>query len=353
LDHKLLACCLGALLLTVLARGRTEPGPVAWLNDQRLSPARQTATALGAAVQEPESRTSAVTLGSIRLRDPFILPVPEQRKYYLFGTGWTLPNGPGFMVYHSSDLEAFAGPTAAFRRPDDFWADHHFWAPEVHRYQGRYYMFASFKARDACRGTQILVSDAPTGPYRPHSRGPVTPREWECLDGTLHIDKAKHPWIVFCHEWVQVGDGEICALPLSDDLAKARGTPSLLFRASEAPWVVESGDRPRGRVTDGPFVHRTTDGTLLMLWSSFGRDGYALAVARSESGTLRGPWNHDPKPLYTNDGGHGMLFRTFDGTLMLLLHQPNRAPGERPRLFVMEERGGRLRILQSFKPRTP
>ena len=46
-----------------------------------------------------ESRASRQQLESIRLRDPFILSVPEHRKYYLFGTGWTLPNGPGLMVY--------------------------------------------------------------------------------------------------------------------------------------------------------------------------------------------------------------------------------------------------------------
>ena len=49
-------------------------------------------------------------------------------------------------------------------------------------------MFASFKAAGVCRGTQILVADHPKGPFVPHSDGPVTPRDWECLDGTLYVD---------------------------------------------------------------------------------------------------------------------------------------------------------------------
>lgn len=275
------------------------------------------------------------TLNDIHLRDPFILPVQEEGKYYLYGTGWSLPGGPGFMTYTSRDLKTWDGPFPAFRRPKGFWSNRDYWAPEVHRYKRKYYMFASFKAKDACRGTQILISETASGPFRPLTEGPVTPRDWECLDGTLYIDKSGKPWMVFCHEWVQVGDGEICAVTLSDDLKTATSEPILLVRASEASWVVEVGKEPRGRVTDGPFFHHTSDGILLMLWSSFGEGGYKLTSARSKSGQITGPWNHEDKPIYENDGGHGMLFRTFEGKLMLVLHQPNRGPDERPRLFTV------------------
>jgi len=283
-------------------------------------------------------------LEDIRLRDPYILPVSEDGKYYLYGTGWRLPDGPGFMVYWSRNLDVWEGPFAAFRRPEQFWSDRNYWAPEVHRYKGKYYMFASFKAQDICRGTQILMSEKPSGPFGPITDGPVTPSNWECLDGTLYIDKAGRPWMVFCHEWVQVGDGEICVIALSEDLKKAVGEPVLLFRASESPWVVEFGKKPRGRVTDGPFLHETSDGVLMMLWSSFGNGGYKLAVSRSESGEITGPWKHEQKPIYENDGGHGMLFRTFERKLMLVLHQPNRSPNERPRLFTVVEKGDKLTI---------
>ena len=287
------------------------------------------------------------TLEDIRLRDPFILPVQEEGKYYLYGTGWNLPNGPGFMTYTSSDLTTWDGPFPVFRRLEGFWSDRNYWAPEVHQYKGKYYMFASFKAEDACRGTQILISDTASGPFRPITEGPVTPGDWECLDGTLHIDQAGKPWMVFCHEWVQVGDGEMCAVMLSDDLKRAVDKSILLFRASEALWVVEIGKQPRGRVTDGPFLHRTSDRALLMLWSSFGKGGYKLAVARSESGKVTGPWKHEPKPIFENDGGHGMIFHTFEGKLMLVLHQPNRGPDERPRLFTVQEREHTLVISEA------
>ncbi len=281
------------------------------------------------------------------MRDPFVVPVEAEGVYYLYGTTdpdvWN-PPAVGFDTYRGSDLRRWEGPLPAFRPPKGFWADRHFWAPEVHRYRGGIYMFASFKAPGHRRGTQVLAAEAFAGPFRPHSDGPVTPEGWECLDGTLHVDAAGRPWIVFCHEWVQVGDGEMCAMRLSEDLRSAAGAPALLFRASEAGWVRPSrGKGVEGYVTDGPFLHRTAGGALLMLWASHGERGYVQAVARSTSGRIAGPWVQQPEPLYDADGGHGMLFRAFDGRLMLALHTPNDSPNERPLFLPVVEEGDALR----------
>jgi arabinan endo-1,5-alpha-L-arabinosidase len=280
-------------------------------------------------------------LSDIHLRDPFVLPVQAEGRYYLYGTmgayAWT-ETAIGFDGYVSADLQTWEGPFPVFRPPAGFWADRNFWAPEVHVYHGRYFLFASFKASGICRGTQILAADSPRGPFRPVSAGPATPPEWECLDGTLFVAADGNPWLVFCHEWVQVGDGEICALPLSEDLSSAVGEPVVLFRASQAPWVkgIESKGR-RGYVTDGPWQQRLPGGELLMLWSGFSAGGYSIGVARSASGKLPGPWLQDDRPLYSNDGGHCMTFRDFGGNLWLSFHQPNGSPDERPRFMPLVE----------------
>ncbi len=273
----------------------------------------------------------------VRMRDPFVLVRPDEGKYYLFGTTdenlWK-GRGTGFDAYVGSSLESWEGPIPAFRPPEDFWGTDNFWAPEVHEYRGGFYMFASFKAASRCRATQILRSDSPEGPYLVHSPGPVTPAGWECLDGTLFIDDSGQPWLVFCHEWVQVRDGEICAVELTDDLRGTRGSPVLLFRGSEAPWTRAHKRKdgtidPGSRVTDGPFLHRKADGSLLLLWSSFSETGYAMGIARSASGNISGPWIHDEKPVVEHDGGHGMIFRGLDGFLYLTRHAPNDTPNER------------------------
>lgn len=271
----------------------------------------------------------------IQIRDPFIFR--DGNKLYLFGSTdkdiWH--EGTGFDVYISQgDLKAFEGPFPAFRPPEGFWSHKNFWAPEVYsyRYKGElaYYMFATFKPDQGRRGTAILRAESLPGPFLPWSSGPVSPREWECLDGTFYLDEQQKPFMVFCHEWQQVGDGEICLMPLTEDLREASGEPTLLFRASEAPWTRPlKGRAPGSYVTDGPFLYPTASGKLLMLWSSFGDTGYCLGVACSESGSVFGPWQQEAEPLFSADGGHGMLFSAPDGRCYLTIHTPNSTPNER------------------------
>jgi arabinan endo-1,5-alpha-L-arabinosidase len=279
----------------------------------------------------------------INIRDPFVLP--HMGRYYLYGTRGAACQGSacGFDVYVSGDLEQWDGPHEIFHAPQGFWADRDFWAPEVHRYHGGFYLFASFKSGSACRGTQILHSDSPIGPFQPHSDGPVTPRGWECLDGTLYIDGQDNPTIVFCHEWVQAKNGEICALRLSTDLAHAVGDPEVLFHASDPKWADKGAD---DYITDGPFLYRAKNGELLMIWSSLVHAGqygnYVQAVSRSVSGEINGKWIHDGELLFQKDGGHGMLFQTFGGKTMLTLHRPNKAHEERPHFFEIAEHNGKI-----------
>lgn len=287
---------------------------------------------------QPASPPSLKTLEEIHIRDPFVLPVKEAGLYYLYGTGRPLGEN-GFDAYKSKDLKQWEGPFPVFRPDDAYWGKRDFWAPEVHLYKGRYYMFATFSPEhDGYRGTAILVADSPEGPFQPHSEGPATPSDWAALDGTLFVDEDGKPWMVFCHEWEQIGDGAICAVRLSEDLSCAEGTPETLFHASGASWVNDAmfGER-KGLVTDGPWLHRNRGGSLLMLWSSFGEGHrYMTGVAYSASGKLSGPWELVPSPIYDNDGGHGMLFYTFEGTPVLSLHQPNKRALERARFFKVD-----------------
>ena len=282
-------------------------------------------------------------LQDIHIRDPFILL--EGGRYYLYGSRGNEAWGKatGLDVYESDDLVSWSGPSVVFTPPEGFWADMHFWAPEVHQYHGKFYMFVSFKSETACRGTQILVADTPKGPFTLHSDGPVTPRDWECLDGTLYIDRDGKPYMVFCHEWLQVKDGEMCAVRLSDDLKQAVGEPFLLFRASEPDWALKDKTE---FVTDGPWMYRTASGKLLMLWSSSAANGYVEAIAYSDNGDVTGRWQHQKQLLFDQDGVHGMIFTSKEGKLFFILHNPNNSPMERPVILPLEERDGTLAVIR-------
>ena len=107
-----------------------------------------------------------MTTEQINIRDPFVLV--DDGFYYLYGTRGPTCWGKadGFDVYRSRDLKEWEGPFVCFHNDGSFWADRNYWAPEVHRWRGAFYMFASFKSESRRRGTAILRAESPFSPGR-------------------------------------------------------------------------------------------------------------------------------------------------------------------------------------------
>jgi len=311
-----------------------------------------------------EARAATLTLPSMPLHDPWMLANETDHTYYLYTSNVAALSGvqgTGTMVYRSIDLKQWEKPVVVFSTSEMHWAQKGAWAPEVHRWKGRYYLFTTVHddtkplppGRNAVRptyrrGTISAVSDRPLGPFYPlNPDGPLPPDEFMTLDGTLYVDPAGKPWLVYAHEWLQKTDGTMEAVRLSDDLSRRVGDPIFLFKASDAPWLDE-GVTPSTAasqyVTDGPELYRTHDGHLLMLWSSYSNDGkYIQTVARSKSGSIEGPWEQ-LNPLVYQDSGHGMLFHAFDGSLMLVLHRPFR--NARGKLYDIKDAGDHLEVVR-------
>ena len=275
-----------------------------------------------------------------RIRDPFVLPF--EGTYYMYGST-RLDTEEAFDVYTSKDLINWEGPFEVFAVQEGFWSDRNFWAAEVHRYNGAFYLFGTFKSETRNRGTQILRADSPYGPFVPHSDGPITPVDWGCLDGTLYIDDGGVPYMVFCREFdlLPNRNGTMCVVQLTQDLKEPVGEPVTLFAAKDPVWAHKDANL---FVTDGPFLYKADDGSLLMLWAS-APGLYAQVVSRSASSSIFGPWEHEEEVLYGENGGHGMLFHTFDGRLMLTMHQPNwNPPGEHVKFGEVICQNGKLQL---------
>jgi arabinan endo-1,5-alpha-L-arabinosidase len=303
-------------------------------------------------------------LQDVRMRDVCILADPATKTYYAVAAAVLEPGGgygrAGVRVYTSKDLVSWEGPQIVFHAPNDLWGDINIravWAPEMHAYKGKFYLFLTFDTDSLFpeqwrnwlprvkRGSQVLVSDSPLGPFKPFQNRSTLPVDMMTLDGTLWVEDGV-PYMIYCHEWVQIKDGTVEMIQLKDDLSETVGEPIHLFDGSDAPWGRKS-PQYHCRVTDGPYLYRSKSGKLLMIWSSFGAGGYAVGVAVSTSGKLRGPWQQQSEPLFAQDGGHGMIFKRFDGQLMLVLHQPNKTV-ERAKLFELEDTGDTLRIKKKF-----
>ena len=298
----------------------------------------------------------------IKIRDPYIFADTTTHNYYMYAQMHNrLANNStdtkGVEVYVSTDLKQWTEPQPVLVLANDSWARNMVWAPEVHKYNGNYYLFVTLTSSEIHknmkkpqgennwpthykRGTQIFVADSPSGPFKPFENKPHTPERWMALDGTLYVEDGI-PYMIFCHEWVEIIDGSINYIQLSSDLSKSVGKPHKMFNASEAKWSTGTNSK----VTDGCFMYKTKSNKLLMIWSSFGTKGYAIGIAESKSGKLRGPWIQQDKLLFEENGGHGMIFKTFDGRLLLAFHQPNSPEGkERLKLFEIEDTGKTLQL---------
>ena len=279
------------------------------------------------------------------LRDPYV--VVKDGVYYMYGTEWRCyKNTSGRLdgAWEKIDL------TMTFAHPE--WVGHDHWAPEVHEYNGAYYMFTTYRnmANDGRHGCTILRADSPEGPFVEVTDGTVTPAEYACIDGTLYVDPDGQPWMVFVSEWEGKEDlvGTFEAAKLSDDLSHFISDPIELFRADEPVWKAPVRG---GYVTDGCWMYTTAEGDLLMLWASFDAHGYVETISRSSNGRLDGEWIHEEKPLYskamtgTYDGGHGMVFTDLGGQMYLSFHSPNHftaGRGEKPVFLAVREENGTL-----------
>ncbi len=280
-------------------------------------------------------------LTDINIRDPFILK--ENDIYYLYGTRAKNfgQNVGGFDVYTSTDLITWSNPIECFNSVDTEYNRHVSWAPEVHKYKGKYYMFATFTRENNLRGVFVLKADNPQGPFLPHSKKQLTPTDWECLDGTLYIDKNGNPYLVFCHEHTQIVDGTVCYIKLNDDLTESISEPVYMFSGSTPHWA-DKKEQGEHYITDGPFMYRTKSGELLLIWSTFINHKYAQCVAKSDNGEIDGNFVH-LEPLITDDGGHGMIF-TADGKLYLTFHTPNKSLFERPTFIELVDTGDKITL---------
>jgi arabinan endo-1,5-alpha-L-arabinosidase len=303
----------------------------------------------------PGTKPATTKLGDLRWRDMCILPDPASGTYYIVG-----PGGRGVRSYSSKDLINWEGPKMIFSAPPDIWGDIpivSIWAPEMHLYKGKYYLFLTFDTRNkfaeqwrnwlprVTRGSQILAGDSPSGPFKPFYNHSTMPVDMMTLDGTLWVENGT-PYMVYCHEWVQVTNGAVGYVQLKDDLSDTVGTPKNLFRGSQAPWGKIS-DQYGCHVTDGPYLYMGKTGKLYMIWTSGAQTGNALGIAISDSGKLAGPWRQQAEPVYKDNGGHGMLFKTFDGRLMMILHSPYNG-NTRAHIFEMEDTGETLRIVKEL-----
>ena len=309
---------------------------------------------------KPELKEN-IPLDSIRLSDPAILADKSTSTYYMTGTGG--------LLWKSKDLAKWTGPFVVTKTDPESWMGPRpmIWAAELHQYKDKYYYFATFTNRNKIietvkgnvinrRASHVLVSNKPDGPYVPMQDSVYLPPEMPTIDGTFWVDTDGKPYLIYCHEWLQNWNGTMEKIELKPDLSGTIGQRKIMFFAYDSPWSKEKDQNGRivpNKVTDGPYLFKTQTGKLGMIWTSWVFSDYVQGVAYSESGTLDGPWVQEKEPITPPNFGHGMLFRTFEGKLLMSVHSHKSVHGRTvriPHLFEVDDSGDKLVVKGQYHP---
>ena len=312
------------------------------------------------------NRIRTVPFEELSMSDPYILADEATRTYYLTSSGGRM--------YKSTDLKMWTGPYNVIDIKG-LWLERAGFAAaaEVHKIGPWYYYAGTWSDHSDLiqqvprhynvphNQTYLLRSDKPDGPFTDFAVTPgydYQPHDWDCIDGTLYEEDGK-VYMIFVHEWTQLIDGTMDYIELSPDLSYTVSPhPVTMFRASELPCCGEMnslgeatfGLKMPGWVTDGPQMFRTQTGRLGMLWSTWGKERYLQAVCYSESGKISGPWVQEPEPFLANNSGHGMLFRTFEGKLLYVVHHVEGDGPRKPQFWEVDDSGDKLVLLKRWYP---
>ena len=248
------------------------------------------------------------------LGDPFILL--DEGTYYAYGTGRS--SDTGIEVYKSEDLKKWEGPVGATDgfalHEDDVYGEKWYWAPEVYKIEGRYYMFFSVEEHMA-----IAVSHSPEGPFV--QKEPSVLRDHKSIDHHLFVAEDGTKYLYFANFKQGL---EIWGAELRDDLSSIKEQTLTKLLAPSQKWE-KSPKEPVGRVNEGPFVLQRND-KLYMTYSAnhYASPDYGIGLASAEEPL--GEWTKsEQNPLIQNPRGlvgtgHGMLFRDKGGDLNLVYH---------------------------------
>lgn len=292
--------------------------------------------------QQPDNTEDTVKylidLADLPFRDICVMPDPATNTYYMIGYLISSSSTKEIACYQSKDLQNWGGYTTVFEGQYD-----QNWAPEFYCLDGNYYIVANLRGNTAAgdlRGCYVLKADKANGVYEIISER-ITPENWECLDGHIYYEDGI-PYMIYCREWTRIvsGDGEMYAVRLKDDLTG-------VYPGAEHIKLFSARDHQASNdgVTDGCWMYKASNGDLIMLWSKYLDGKYTIITSRSTSGTVLGEWTHDEGTLFSNDGGHAMIFTDFDGNLRIAFHENSGNRGyEIPVIYYLEDNNGVLTI---------
>lgn len=215
--------------------------------------------------------------------DPFVLSVDG--TFYAYGTEPPVDGPMVVPVLRSDDLVHWTPAGHALERPE-LPAARNYWAPEVAREAGRYFLYYSAGVDDRGHRLRVASADRPEGPFRDHGRTLTPSDDPFTIDAHPFRDVDGRWYLYYARDFL---DGERVGTALVVDrmldMETLEGRPRTVLRAS-ADWQLFKRRRLMyGAVHDwhtleAPFVVRR-DGRYFCFYSggSWLEESYGVSYA--------------------------------------------------------------------------
>ncbi len=308
-------------------------------------------------LQTPDgSPAKSVAIDTLNIRNPFIYLDKKHLTYYMTGDG-------GHM-WISKDMHLWNGPYNVLQLDSTMWMGSNpiIESPEIHVYNRKFYYTATFirpdvvienaEGRDIIRSScQIFVADSIQGPYKPiQAEKPLLRADHSTRNATFTTDEYNAGYIIYNHAWEQNNNETVQIIRLDEGFDIQIGEPYIMFKASHIPFA-NSGNVASSHIAEGPYIFKTEGAGLGILFLTEIDDTPCIAVAYSEIGGLNGPWVVEPEPLLKGNYGQPVLFRDFDGTMVMLMHKDTTVNGKNisvPTLIEVDMQFEKLKINNTY-----
>ncbi|WP_153799149.1 glycoside hydrolase family 43 protein [Foetidibacter luteolus] len=308
----------------------------------------------------------------VKLGDPYVLY--DNGAYYMYGTGAR----DGFPAYRSTDLVNWKPLGQVYTRDTlKSFGIGAFWAPEVYKVKGKYYMFYSAQWKNNPTNELenfkigIAVADKPEGPFVDFSDKPIFDPGYPIIDANVFFDTDGKMYLYYsrcCYKhavkseaadmakkngWFnEVEESWVYGVELKPDFSGVVGEPVLLLRPpvsmkdKQAEWESRSvtAREVNRRWTEGSVTFKK-EGLYYMMYSANNFAGQHYAVGYATAKSPLGPYTKAPNnPVLqknTAEGGtvsgtgHNSITWSPDGKEMFCVyHARTSATGDERVVFI-------------------
>lgn len=286
------------------------------------SATRPAYTEISAGVTDPK-KAFANPLGVNNIGDPFILV--DNGTYYMYATSSA---SRGFDVWKSTNCEGWTHCGLAYERTATSFGKTSFWAPEVYKYQGKYFLVYSAQYKNdkgnTAQSIGIAVADSPAGPFVDYTEnGLLYAPDYTVFDASLFFDDNGRVYLFYArdHKFTEDNSSQIEGIELSSDLKKTVGSFARLTTMT-LTWENYTNEAPCVFKRNGKYY-------LMYSGGYWGDSTYCVgyAVASSPLGSYR----KKDMILYSNSAtlsgtGHNNYFFSPDGSEMFTVYHSHTDP---------------------------